>query len=183
MPRTARLLPALCAMLLLSSCAPLSSLRGPRPALALRHIHGDKTSCLFDCTRMVLGYYGLDSGFCARLPPRLPQSLLAMDSLVNGLADSVHRVQSFVLRRDGAFVESQIAKGRPVILIVKGREQYYHSVVVAGVSPTRRAFYVHDPAHHSGAWVRRDRLLKKWQRAGSVLVLIGLRDTKEHSER
>ncbi len=166
-------------MLLAVSCAPSHRLRSEHAHVAdVPHLHGTEATCLATCVDMVLAYYGYTSNLTQCPALNQPANILAMDSLIHALASpeqqNPYKIQSFVLQEQEPFLDEQLAKKRPLILVFQIKPGLFHSVVLAGVSNDRRTFYIHDPARKDGQWISRKTLLKRWQSSGNTALLIGL---------
>ncbi len=164
--------------LLVVSCAGLHSTRGDTHIVELKHIRGNRNTCLANCVDMVLDYYGVGTMF-ARVPGLMgPYNLLAMDSLLQSMSSGgpadPHAIQSFVLQADETFLLDQLSRERPVIVIYRSGKDQYHSVVICGATADHREYFVDDPARKSGQWVSRSKLLQRWKSTGNTALLIGL---------
>ena len=146
--------------------------------VSIHHVRGHDSACLVTCVDMVLEYYGYESYFANCPALSHPASIVAMDSLLHTFTSPNERdpyqLNSFILQGDESFLQEQLARERPVILIFHSRHGQYHSVVLAGVSRNGGSYYVHDPAVKAGKWMSRGKLLKRWKSSGNTALLIGI---------
>lgn len=157
------------------SCTASSKLSDPQTiSLPIEHIHGTKYSCFADCLNMVLGYYKVPDG--KRFSTVTSLRILDLDSLLSGMEftreEQAYELRGFVMQKDESFLQEQLLKQRPLILIFKANSQYYHSVVMAGRSGDAQSFLIFDPSNKREHWMSRKKLMKRWKSGENTLVLV-----------
>ena len=164
---------------LMTSCTLLHRSRASTEGvIPICHLHSTEPNCLVSCVDMVLGYYGHKVYFNRCPVLSHPAGLLTVDSLIRTLSspdrDDPHSLRSFVLQEDESFLDEQLSRQRPLILIFHFKADQFHSVVLAGKSPDGRAYFIHDPIAKEGRWVKRAAVLKLWNTSGNTTLLVGL---------
>ncbi len=174
----ARRLRVLVAFLGVSGVALAST--GPNVWLDVPFVRQEKDGCGAAVIAMVMQYWQRQQGQApgsSADPVKIQRALYSQKEHGIYASDlerylSEHGYQTFAFRGEWTDLESNLAKGRPLLAALKpGRADALHYVVIAGIDPQEGTILMNDPAQRKLLKQDRSDFEKQWKAAGNWTLL------------